>query len=49
MNFSFDQFFSENASGTTSSGGDDAGTPDDDAPGDDIEQFNSWLEGLKKK
>ena len=47
--FSFDQFFSENASGNSSGEGERSGPPDDDAPGDDIEQFNSWLEGLKKK
>lgn len=49
-NFSFDQFFSEGASSPAKGGGEPAGTPaDDDAPTDDIEQFNSWLEGLKKK
>ena len=47
--FSFDQFFSENASGGSSAGGETSRPPDDDAPGDDIEQFNSWLESLKKK
>ena len=47
--FSFDQFFSENASGGGAAAGEGSGVPDDDAPGDDIEQFNSWLEGLKKK
>ena len=46
--FSFDQFFSETASGSPSANEEGSATPDD-ASGDDIEQFNSWLEGLKKK
>ena len=47
--FSFDQFFSESAGGTASSGpppGAEDAAPDANA---DIEQFNAWLEGLKKK
>ena len=47
--FSFDQFFSESAGGTASAGpppGADDAAPDANA---DIEQFNAWLEGLKKK
>ena len=50
--FSFDQFFSESASGDESADADQAPAPQsaDDAPSpDDIEQFNSWLEALKKK
>lgn len=47
-NFSFDQFFSENASGAAANA-ETSGGPDDAPPPDDIEQFNSWLEGLKKK
>ena len=50
--FSFDQFFAEGAVGhgearTT----DPTGLPSaEEAPSpDDIEQFNAWLEGLKKK
>jgi hypothetical protein len=50
--FSFDQFFAEGAvahgeARTT----DPTGLPSaEDAPSpDDIEQFNAWLEGLKKK
>ena len=48
--FSFDQFFSESAGGTApvtpAPQANDAPPPD--ASGD-IEQFNAWLEGLKKK
>ena len=48
--FSFDQFFSESAGGTApvtpAPPSSDAAPPD--ASGD-IEQFNAWLEGLKKK
>ncbi|HEX7223577.1 MAG TPA: tetratricopeptide repeat protein [Candidatus Limnocylindrales bacterium] len=53
--FSFDQFFSQNVDGERTSGGGDA-TGDAPAPGepaerteDDIEQFNSWLQGLKQR
>lgn len=52
--FSFDQFFSESAgedgAEPASPAGDGSEAPGQDADGgDDIEQFNSWLEGLKKK
>ena len=53
--FSFDQFFSQNVDGEGTSGGGDA-TGDAPASGepaergeDDIEQFNSWLQGLKQR
>jgi hypothetical protein len=53
--FSFDQFFSQNTEGDRTSGG---GTTSQDNPAggepaertaDDIEQFNSWLQGLKQR
>jgi hypothetical protein len=53
--FSFDQFFSQNVDGDRTSGGANASG---DAPAsgepaerseDDIEQFNSWLQGLKQR
>ena len=57
--FSFDQFFADSVGGTGGAptdddGGTDPGTrgatrPHGDAPGNDIEQFNAWLDGLKKK
>ena len=53
--FSFEQFFSQNVDGERTSGG-EQGTGDAPAPGepaergeDDIEQFNSWLQGLKQR
>ena len=53
--FSFDQFFSQTADGDRTSGG-STGPQDNPAPGepaertaDDIEQFNSWLQGLKQR
>jgi len=53
--FSFDQFFSQTADGERTSGG-AAASPEDPASGepaertaDDIEQFNSWLQGLKQR
>jgi tetratricopeptide (TPR) repeat protein len=53
--FSFDQFFSQNADGEKTSGG-TASAPENPASGepaertaDDIEQFNSWLQGLKQR
>ena len=52
--FSFDQFFSQNVDGDRTSGGAPAGG--ESASGepaerseDDIEQFNSWLQGLKQR
>ena len=52
--FSFDQFFSQNADGERTSSG--ASSQENAAPGepaertaDDIEQFNSWLQGLKQR
>jgi hypothetical protein len=53
--FSFDQFFSQNVEGDRTSGG---GRPSQETPAagepaerseDDIEQFNSWLQGLKQR
>jgi tetratricopeptide (TPR) repeat protein len=53
--FSFDQFFSQNPEGDRTSGGGSA-SPENPAAGepaertaDDIEQFNSWLQGLKQR
>ena len=53
--FSFDQFFSQNVDGERTSGGDRT-SQEVPAPGepaersaDDIEQFNSWLQGLKQR
>ena len=56
--FSFDQFFADSVGGTggapDDAGGSDAETrgatrPQGSPPGNDIEQFNAWLDGLKKK
>ena len=52
--FSFDQFFSQNVDGERTSGGDAIGeSPVSGEPAerteDDIEQFNSWLQGLKQR
>jgi hypothetical protein len=52
--FSFDQFFSQNADGERTSGGPSSQeTPASGEPAertaDDIEQFNSWLQGLKQR
>jgi len=52
--FSFDQFFSDGASSRGTSESPATPTPSEgvEAGGDqgaDIEQFNAWLEGLKKK
>jgi hypothetical protein len=53
--FSFDQFFSQNVDGDRTSGG---ARPSGEIPAagepaergeDDIEQFNSWLQGLKQR
>ena len=53
--FSFDQFFSQNVEGDKTSGGGRtsqeipaAGEPAERSE-DDIEQFNSWLQGLKQR
>jgi hypothetical protein len=53
--FSFDQFFSQSVAGDRTSGG-DRPSQEVSAPGepaerseDDIEQFNSWLQGLKQR
>jgi hypothetical protein len=53
--FSFDQFFSQNVDGERTSGGDRT-SGEVPAPGepaerseDDIQQFNSWLQGLKQR
>ena len=46
--FSFDQFFSQNAGERAGAApADQAGAPTA-SPDDDIQQFNAWLEGLKK-
>jgi hypothetical protein len=52
--FSFDQFFSQSVEGEQTSGG--RAAQEGPAPGepaerseDDIEQFNSWLQGLKQR
>jgi len=46
--FSFDQFFSQSATERTSNApADQPGAPTG-SPDDDIQQFNAWLEGLKK-
>jgi hypothetical protein len=55
--FSFDQFFSEGASGTAeraptvTTGSQEAVPPAEPAErtADDISQFNSWLQGLKQR
>ena len=56
--FSFDQFFSEGASGAPAdkpanptTGGHDVVPPAEPAErtADDISQFNSWLQGLKQR
>jgi hypothetical protein len=47
-NFSFDQFFSQEAQqDAATSGGEPSREPTTDES-DDIQQFNAWLEGLKK-
>ena len=48
--FSFDQFFADEPSARTASPQQPAAAkPPADASGSDIEQFNDWLEGLKRK
>ena len=53
--FSFDQFFSQSVEGDKTSGGDRSSqeAPASGKPAerseDDIEQFNSWLQGLKQR
>jgi hypothetical protein len=53
--FSFDQFFSQRVDGDRTSGGGDVSgeATDSGEPAkrseDDIEQFNSWLQGLKQR
>jgi tetratricopeptide (TPR) repeat protein len=46
---SYDQFFSQPAQPNASSSHGAANTVPPDAGSDDIEQFNAWLQGLKKK
>jgi tetratricopeptide (TPR) repeat protein len=46
--FSFDQFFAENAADAGAGSSGDPSIAGGPAPGDDIQQFNAWLEGLKK-
>ena len=43
--FSFDQFFSDETGEAPAAGESGRGSPE---PGDDIAQFNAWLNGLKK-
>ena len=45
--FSFDQFFSEESGESAAAGTGEQGTGGA-AGGDDIAQFNAWLNGLKK-
>lgn len=47
--FSFDQFFSEGAEAAPAAPTPPAAQPGAGAPGDNDEQFNAWLEGLKQK
>ena len=51
--FSFDQFFSQNVEGENTSGNASQEPPTGGEPAerseDDIEQFNSWLQGLKQR
>jgi hypothetical protein len=46
--FSFDQFFSEQAQHDVAAADADAGAGESAGLSDDIQQFNAWLEGLKK-
>lgn len=46
--FSFDQFFSQQAHHDVSASESDASGNADGGASDDIQQFNAWLEGLKK-
>jgi hypothetical protein len=46
--FSFDQFFSQQAHQDVSASDSDPANEGSSGPGDDIQQFNAWLEGLKK-
>ena len=46
--FSFDQFFSQNASERAGPAPADQASTPSASPDDDIQQFNAWLEGLKK-
>lgn len=46
--FSFDQFFAQGAAAHDESVAADQGGAAPAAPDDDIQQFNAWLEGLKK-
>ena len=46
--FSFDQFFSEQAQQGVTASENEGGTQESGGLSDDIQQFNAWLEGLKK-
>jgi len=46
--FSFDQFFSEQAQHDVAAADAEAGAGESAGLSDDIQQFNAWLEGLKK-
>ena len=50
IDFSFDQFFSDELTDNAPKGGTEpsANAGKGGAPGDDIAQFNNWLNGLKK-
>ena len=46
--FSFDQFFSQQAQNDAASAAQEPAREPEGSEGDDIQQFNAWLEGLKK-
>ncbi|MDQ3949557.1 MAG: hypothetical protein M3282_04350, partial [Gemmatimonadota bacterium] len=46
---SYDQFFSQPSQAGASTNDDSSGTPPPAGGSDDIEQFNAWLQGLKKR
>jgi hypothetical protein len=46
--FSFDQFFSQQAHQDVSATESESGSEASGGASDDIQQFNAWLEGLKK-
>jgi tetratricopeptide (TPR) repeat protein len=48
IDFSFDQFFSDELGDTAPKSGTEPSANSGGAPGDDIAQFNNWLNGLKK-
>jgi hypothetical protein len=46
---SFDQFFSQGAQGGAGGGAESPAAAPQSGGSDDIEQFNAWLQGLKKR